>query len=780
MTIAPRYAFATGTEISLFERPMVVTGQDDRGYLVADLDAGGVTTVLPFMRLVEHLKLPGARIDTDLPMTGGRLAQRLGGYASTQALPAAQREMAQVHLALCQAMGVYRDALRAEHGNPRLELSDRSVDRPEALSFIADVASKICGRKIRVQPHRGGKSNDLQIYRGRTLMKYFRTYEGLGAGESALDALVPLDHLRGNRTSKICGRLRELMTEAWETIGLDLKKPSVSNVRGYLEAKISEENKRRVRNDLPKLVVPCLRTLREHRDRLLTPTEILAATHGIRHARNKRGRGSTDLRALMIGEVVEIDECRISLVTSAREAGFWERLSNNEKEALETADKEIRKRWCILVMIDVASRMPLAWVITEEPNAEATLALFRMATRDKTREKALYGCSGEPAAPVGLMHVKNDNGSGLRNVACIEALMGIESINSVTRSYAPTDKPHVERAFGTLEMNVLKLLPGYTGRRPGELPGYDALENGIIRVEQLHEFLTRYFIDEYPSTRHYGFGMNGRRPYEVYRHINETRGQIPPVDPHLRRINLGWEQEVTPTDEGVRVFEGIWFNSTELQVRREELGVTGKVKVFVDPDDMNLATVILPRGLQPTEVQLQVTAFADMTLPEVLKLMAEHRRENPDIAEFHHDQVMRTRLDRHAKITAIGVEQGLNRSYSTVNECKAMARAVFSGARVHRPQAPVAATRPGDVTSLQASGGVYAIGGDAMLINGTAEALQPDAAPDRDDPVSRDMDAPAKPDAPNVDRRTAAAPPIKTPAQPTGTLSAPKDLKELE
>ena len=152
MTVVPRYAFATGTEISLFERPMVVTGQDDRGYLVADLDAGGATTVVPFMRLVEHLKLPGARIDTDLPMTGGRLAQRLGGYASTQALPAAQREMTQVRFALCRAMEVCRDALRTQHGDPRLELSDRSVDRPEALSFIADVASKICGRKIQVQP----------------------------------------------------------------------------------------------------------------------------------------------------------------------------------------------------------------------------------------------------------------------------------------------------------------------------------------------------------------------------------------------------------------------------------------------------------------------------------------------------------------------------------------------------------------------------------------------------------------------------------------------------
>src|SRR5690606_9794000 len=140
---------------------------------------------------------------------------------------------------------------------------------------------------------------------------------------------------------------------------------------------------------------------------------------------------------------------------------------------------------------------------------------------------------------------------------------------------------------------------------------------------------------------------------------------------------------------------------TDLQVRREELRVTRKVKVFVDPDDMNLATVILPDAKQPIEVQLQITAFADMTLPEVLKLMAEQRREHPEIAEFHHDQVMRTRAQRHEKVTAIGVEHGLSRSYSTVEECKAMARAVFAGARVHRPQAPEATTRPGEIMSLQ-------------------------------------------------------------------------------
>lgn len=49
--------------------------------------------------------------------------------------------------------------------------------------------------------------------------------------------------------------------------------------------------------------------------------------------------------------------------------------------------------------------------------------------------------------------------------------------------------------------------------------------------------------------------------------------------------------------------------------------------MYVDPDNLNRATVVLPMHSEPVEVDLQITAFADMTLPEVLQLMAEMRRE---------------------------------------------------------------------------------------------------------------------------------------------------------
>jgi hypothetical protein len=378
------------------------------------------------------------------------------------------------------------------------------------------------------------------------------------------------------------------MTEALEHIGLDRKATSVANVHEYLETLIHKENLFRRLNGLPDFITPAEKTVRRHRDMLLSPTEYLIATHGPREARRNRGRGSTDVRALSFAEICGKDEQKISMVVAAKKDGFWNTLSDDAKAALEAADEYIRKRLHIIILYDLASRMPLAWIITENPNAEATLALLRMATRDKTREQRRYGCINEPVRGCGILYLRHDNGTGLRNSTVIGSLMGMGTIDTTTRTYRPEDRSPDERVFGTLESRFFKLMPGYTGRRPGELPGYDAIRNGVVDVETLYGMLTRYLVDEYPFERHYGVGMGGRRPWDVYQEINRTRGQVELPDPNTRRIHLGWEVEATPSDEGVRVFGGIWFNSDELQIIRDQQFFEGKVKVFVDPDNLTI------------------------------------------------------------------------------------------------------------------------------------------------------------------------------------------------
>lgn len=781
MTIIPRYKFPVGSELTLRNRSVAIIAQNENGYEVVGCD-DGETNVVPFGKLVELLKGPGATINTALPLTGCRQEQRLGGHATALSLPARQQEHGRFLHALCEAIQIYSRNHALKTGRPNFVPSGRYLDQIEVRKTIAKLAQPLFGKKIEVSPPRGGNPKDVWVvYKGRTLKKYYDIYLEVDPAESPLDALVALDHLKGNRTPKISSFLRAMMTSACEEFGLDLRNLKIATVHKILEARVWEENQRRKKLELPLLTTPSSKTVKKHRDALVTPTELLIATRGPRQGKNQRGRGSTDYRSLLIGELVEVDECKMSLVTSAKVKGLWERLHEEQRDALVKLDEYIKSRFWILVMIDVASRMPLGWVVTENPCAEATIALFRMATRDKTREKLMYGCTGEPAAAVGLLHVKNDNGSGLRNSEAVGALMGVGSFNTITRAHASAERPHIESLFGTLEIDVLNQLPGFTGGCPGALPGYDAMTNGVMSIEQLHEIITRYFINEYPSTRHHGVTMGGRRPLEMYKAINETRGQIPIIDPNIRRINLGWEQEVTPTDEGVRVFSGIWFNSDELQKQREEPHFTGKVKVFVDPDDMNHATVILPMVKKPIEVRLQITAFADMTLPEILRLMADLRREDPATTEFHEDQVMRTRLHRQERSKAICVEHDLSRSYSTVDECKAMARTVFAGALTIRQEAIKGTKQPGQVTDLGPAEGVYAIG------NATRGNFEDDVNTDCSGVSGSDFESEAESDSHEAPSNTAPPtgktkkkPRAKTTSAPDQILPRPANLKVLK
>lgn len=779
--MVPRYTFPVGSKLTMGQRSVTVTGKGEYGYNIVG-NEDGEASIIPFVDLVERLKCPGTTIDTQTPKTGARLKQRLGGHASSKSLANHQQEKGRFHHALCEAIHVISQQHGLEVGNDNFIPTQDFLDNSDVRKKIAKVAKVLFGKEIHLNISRGGQSKEAWVmYAGRTLQKYYFRYLDRAPDESPLDALVPLDHLKGNPTPKICNVVRAMMTSACEEFGSDLRNLKLATVHKNLEARIWQENQKRKAWGLPYLTTPSRKTIEKHRDALLTPTEQLIATQGSRSAKNKRGRGSTDFRALLIGEVVEVDECKMSLIISAKESGIWEKYSNKQRDALEKLDEYIKSRFWIAVMLDVATRMPLGWVVTENPCAEATIALFRMATRDKTREKLMYGCRGEPAAAVGVLHVKNDNGSGLRNSTAVGALMGVGSVNTVTRAHHSAERPHVESMFGVLEIDVLNLLPGFTGARAGALPGYDAMDNGVMTVEQLYEIVTQYFIDEYPSTRHHGVAMGGRRPIEVYKAINKARGQIPPIDPHLRRINLCWEQEVTPTDEGVRVFQGIWFNSDELQEQREKHNLRGKVKVFVDPDDMNLATVVMPMVKEPIEVRLQITAFADMTLPEILRLMADLRREDPATTEFHDDQVMRTRLRRQERSKAICVEHNLPRSYSTVEECKAMGRAVFAGALTIRQETINGTKRPGHVADLGPAGDVYSLGdsdaqSDSVHEDSAAAAALDSEFEGPDTPECQE----ARPKTPGSGEKSKETSRPKKRPTADQVLSRPKNLKVLK
>lgn len=262
---------------------------------------------------------------------------------------------------------------------------------------------------------------------------------------------------------------------------------------------------------------------------------------------------------------------------------------------------------------------------------------------------------------------------------------------------------------------LLKLVHGYTGRKPGDLPGYDAQANGVLLIDELYEIMTKFYIDDYPSERHFGADMGGRRPAEVFKELNRTRKLMAPINEDVRRIHLGWKVEATPNDEGVRVFGGLWYSSNELQKYVDRPNVR-KVSVFVDPDNVTEATVVIPGFDEVLRVQLQITAFADLTLPQVLNLMETYRKEAPNVTELHEDRLAKTRRERHDRLNALGVERRLQRSFSTFEECYAKGKAVFAGARIIPSTVTTDTVRAGSIMDQMEGDGIFKIGKGSALI----------------------------------------------------------------
>lgn len=796
MNVVPRYDLPPGTELTAHERTIVVNTASDIGYEVVDKQSGRAE-LLPFLVLARLLQQPGIKMQKPITALTARAKLRLGAYKTVKALPQRQQEQADFAMAICFAMARVHAEIRSETNDPDYKFSQNKLNDIDLRERIARAASETFGKKIYTNAPAGGNRLIWQLHKGRRMNEIYNRYlnclDAAASGETydLAEALVPLDHLKGNRRSRITWLVRDLMTEAIDYFARETKPNSVANIHNRLVTLINQANEHRVANDLPKLDIPSNVTLSRHQDELYSPTEALVRDQGSREASRKRARGSTDIRALKIGELCEMDEVLLSLVVTAKVCGLWERLAQHDKAALESADEVIKTRLVLLVLLDVATRMPLAWVVSDQPRAEATLALLRMATRNKNKEKIRYGCHGLVADAVGLGMIKNDNGTGLRNAPVKAAILGSGGVSLDVRTYSPTDKPFIERHFGTLEAILLKILFGYTGRRPGELRGYDANKSGVLDLDNLYELLTCFYIDELPSMRHHGFGMWGRRPAEVYEEINRTRGIIAPIDPDTRRIHLCWEEQVTPTDEGVRVFSGIWFNSDELQQaievsKAQAISRDRRVSVFVDPDNLNEATVVLPRNPTPIRVRLQTSVFADMTINEVLNLVTEYRREDPTAREIYEDRLANIRQKRAHLLDTIGVEKGLSRSYQTRDEIKAKARALFRGARIVSSPGIPRAVAAGQITAEKPDGMIFNFSVDGAVIE--ASALKPgEGQPEESPPSSLASDPPEADDnlasnaAPQQPKRRKAAKSLAPTPQPaTEIFSRPTTIRRLE
>lgn len=281
--------------------------------------------------------------------------------------------------------------------------------------------------------------------------------------------------------------------------------------------------------------------------------------------------------------------------------------------------------------------------------------------------------------PIGIGMIVGDNGTAIRNAKVKSAALGVGAAARDARACQCFEKPCVERMFGTIGSVLLAIIHGYVGRRIGHAPGYDPIETGVVRLDELYDFITRYLIDEYPNSRHYGRTMLGAHSLKMAVALNNEYGAINVPPDHDIRVHLGWKVEVTPNDNGVVAFM-LPFNSEELQNARKSY--KRKVTVYVNPDDIAHATVLFRGQPDPVLADLTLTTMTSLTLQEFLYELRDFRKETPAGTILREQKILAARRDRREKLDEIAQRHRLKRTFMTLEEATRLVETIDRGVNV--------------------------------------------------------------------------------------------------
>lgn len=709
--IDPKYVIPSGMMLTANGKTQRIFPNAQDAYDLESSERG--TDVVNYNQVVSALRNPDAWSTNMVILNNAASARiRSGGLFHVDQLKAKEQDKVAFRKALCIAIS----SLEREGHKLTQAYLNLGPTRIKIKAIAAQVYTKF---PINTALRGGSVSQVACMPLGRTLLKYYKGYVESGFDEMAL---ADQTWLRGNRKRRLSTKVLDLILQAIEEAFLDPRKRTSAAAYTRFTTLLAGENAVRAANGLSPLGKVSYTTVWQA-VQAVSPSSKSIARDGIKQAVNDHTRGSTDTRALMLGEYAEVDECKLSLMTVSKKNNWYGKLSADEKDLLKEVDEIVHSRLFLVLIIDVASRMPLGWSLAEAPGAEATQAALRMAMREKTRERIVYGCEREPMPAIGIGMLKGDNGSGIRNVEVKSAAVGLNVQSIDARTYRGGDKPYIERMFGTTEGQLISLLHGYAGRRAGALPGYDPIKNGVLDCEELYGIITRYLVDEYPLQCHTGTTMMGRRPIRAAEEINEKYGAILPPTAHDFRIQLGFKKRCQISHEGVKVF-GLPYNSPELQLAGEQ--AKGKATVFVDPDHIAYATVLLEGHSEPILADLSWTKMSDLTLKEFFTIAEAARAEDPQLTASFEGTLVRVRQKLSKQLADIASKHKLTRSFMTLEEADSKAKALLAG--VHSPRVPELAgtTKPGSLSDDDLSQGAYTIG------DGFTEAIELEA--DETDP----------------------------------------------
>ncbi|MCI8985995.1 MAG: DDE-type integrase/transposase/recombinase [Lachnospiraceae bacterium] len=286
---------------------------------------------------------------------------------------------------------------------------------------------------------------------------------------------------------------------------------------------------------------------------------------------------------------------------------------------------------------DVRSRKFVGWYVTLSPNSMATLIALRRGIEKYGIPKRILSDNGREFLTFDI------GGRGFRKsrklakdeheIPTILQNLGIEFTTAMVRN---ARAKIIERAFLDVKNGFSKMFEGYTGGTIAERPerlkktGKDA--DNFILLPDFIEYVDLYIEGMFNKHKHYGIGMNGRTPDQVYAACLTEQRIATTEQLNLMMLRNTRMQKVTRDGVYVTLYgEKVPFNSPELNFYH----INRKVYVRYNPDDLREARVYddQDRFLCVAQQTDSISYFADKDK------VKEHIRKNRKYARAVQDWV---------------------------------------------------------------------------------------------------------------------------------------------
>ncbi len=296
----------------------------------------------------------------------------------------------------------------------------------------------------------------------------------------------------------------------------------------------------------------------------------------------------------------------------------------------------------LTALIDIATRSLCAWVI--KPRGTKAVDAVELLARTMTPMPLLPGADIRMAMAQSILanailfpESEKDNSLSAKPVIKPQSLtvdrgkvfisetflracarLNVQVIKA--SPYTPTDKPHIERSFASINSLFTQYLPGYVGKNPA-YKGKDPTAEAILTLDQIRALFDYWVISIYQNRPHGGLSipLMPRKllsPNQMYAALAVTYPQVAVAFTKDDYVGLLPMKPRTIKRDGITL-NGLRYDSPVLNPFREvksgQRSLQGKWEVRHDPYDLTRIWLRVPNQDSFLEVEWVYAEYINMS-----------------------------------------------------------------------------------------------------------------------------------------------------------------------